>query len=519
MAKLIVSNLASPGNLGLNTEDAGVDAPIDFAKIANNCVISKDNRLAARQGFEAVAPTVAFTGTVKSMYEVTNVDGTTDIVWGAGSKIYAGYPGKADITGALTITDSHWQFTILQNTLLAAQAGHAPIAWQKVAGVWTQQTITLPNGSASIPNIINENPNICATAFGRVFLADGTTQKAMIWFSEELNPLNFTTAGAGFLDLSTVLLGGDRLVAIASIGNRLLFLCSNQVVIYKANLYIDPADTVTPFLELEEVVKGVGCIARDSVVNTGTDVLWLAEQGLVSFGRLVQNDGQLPIGDISSNVHSAIQDEINATSDLRTVKAIWWATEKTYLILFRQSNRMYCFNTKNPAKPAVCTRWENIKTINSMVFDTNRNIYFGGENTFFIYRGYGSSTDSYRFQYYSGHLDFGDPSAFKFLKNISFLVLTSDTQPTSVKWAFDYSSAFESSAFPVSAVGGLTPEYNTSNTEYNIAEYSAGASITELRTQANLSGQYLQFGIETDVKGNPFVVYRTEVQVVGGKAY
>lgn len=516
MAKLTISNLASPGNLGLNTEDAGVDAPIDFAKIANNCVISKDNRLAARQGFDPIAPTVAFTGTVKSMYEVTNTDGTSEIIWGAGNKIYAGYPGKTDITESLTITDDHWQFTVLQNTLVAAQAGHAPVAWQKVLGVWTQQAITLPTGSGSIPNLVNENPDVCATVFGRVFLANGTTLKSVVWFSEELNPLDFSAGGAGSLDLSEVLLGGDRIVSIASIGNRLLILCVNQVVIYR---YIEPTVSDPIFLELEEVVKGVGCIARDSVVNTGTDVIWLSEQGLVSFGRLVQNDGQLPIGDVSVNVHSALQDDINAATDTSTVKAIWWASEKSYLILFRQSNKIYCFNMKNPSKAAVCTSWSNIKTINSMVFDTNRDIYFGGEDTFFVYRGYGSSSDIYRFQYFTGHLDFGDPSAFKFLKNISFLVLTSDTQPSTVKWAFDYSNAYESSSFPVSSVGGVTAEYNDPSTEYNISEYSAGASIVELRTQAYLSGQYLQFAIETDVKGNPFVVYRAEVQVVGGKAY
>jgi hypothetical protein len=506
MSRLTVVNLPSPGSLGLNTEDAGVDAPTDYAKVATNCVVSKDKRLAARKSFEAYSPLTSFTGTVKSIFPTIDVDGTKTYIWGAGNKVYAGYPTWTDITGALSITDDDWKFCSLQSTVFATQQGHTPAAWRRIAGVWTAQSITMPSDMST------DKPDVCLAAFGRVFTANGDTIKNKIWFSEELNPLNFTTAGAGFLDLSTVLFGGDNIVGLSALGNRLVISCTNQTVLYTF------VENGTPFLVLDEVIKGVGCVSRDSIVNTGTDLIWLADQGLVSLGRLVQNSGQLPMGDVSFNVHTAIQTETDGVADKTTIKACWWAAEKTYLILFKESGRIYSFNLKvNQNEAPVCTLWNNIKDITCLTSDYDRNLLFGGTNKWLIYQNYGSSADSYQFSYYSGYMDFKDPSAFKFLKSISFLVKTSNNQPTVVKWAFDYSDQYESNAFDVGGVGGTVAEYNIA--EYGIAEYSSGPGLQDLRSIAGRSGQYLQFGIETEINGNEFVVYRCEVQVTAGKSY
>lgn len=509
--KLNVVNIPSPGTLGLNTEDAGVAMATEYAKVATNCVVTRDNRLAARQAFTAIAPTTAFTGTVKSVFETINTDGTSEIIFAANNKIYSGYPAYTDITGAGTITDSNWQFALLQNTLFAVQAGHAPKAWRKVANVWTTQTITMPAGPTP-PDLTNQQPNVCLAAFGRMWVADGSTNKTTIWISEELNPLNFTTAGAAFLQVGENLLGGDRIVALGSIGNKLLALCTNQILIYEVN------PDVTPYLTLSEVVKGVGCIARDSVVNTGTDLLWLANQGVVSFGRLDRNNGQLPVGDVSMNIHSLLQDEIAVTSNFNNVKACWWATEKSYLLLMKDTGKIYVFNLQQKSNAGVVvTKWEDIKTVSSMMFTSTRQLYFGGQNTLFAYRFYGSLTDTYRFSYYSGFLDLGDPSVFKFLKNISFLVKTSGNQPSVIKWAFDYSESYNSSLTLQEGSTGVVSEYNIA--EYNNSEYSAGSGLTERRTVANSSGQYLQYGIEADIKGSEFTVYRVELQATAGKSY
>lgn len=506
MAQLNTENIPSPGSLGINTEDSGVDAPTAFAKIALNCVVSRDNRLAARKGFEALAPTSGFSGAVKQMFEVINLDGTKEFIWTTPTKVYAGYPTHTDITGALSVTGGDWQFCNLQNTVFATQRSHTPAAWRKITGTWTAQTITMPSDMST------EKPDVCLSAFGRVFAANGSNVKYKIWFSEELNPLNFTTAGAGSLDISKAMVGNDNIVALANFGNRLIILCEKQTIVYS----VDTA--ASPFLVLEEVIKGIGCVSRDSVVNTGSDLLWLAKQGVVSLSRLTSSDGQLPIGDISANVHSLLQNAIGVTVDRNTIKACWWEAERSYLLLFPTLDTVYCFNLRvtSESGPSTTT-WDTTKSMSCIMSDIDRNLYFGGTDTWLIYRGYGSNSDKYRLKYYSGFMDFKDPTSFKNLKNLSFQVKTGTEQTTSIKWAFDYSDTFEADAFVTTGIGGLASEYGIA--EYGLAEFAAGPQIHDMRTVGGLSGQYLQFGLETEVQGNEYVIYNTEVHVTMGKRY
>jgi hypothetical protein len=509
MARLNVINIPSPGILGLNTEDTGVDLPIEFAKIATNGVISQDGRMSARKGLDEYTPVTPFTGEVKSIYEVINDDGTTELIWSAGNKIYAGYPNAVDITGGATITDDNWQFAFLQDKLYAVQAGHTMLSWKKIAGVWTPQVFTY--GASPGELIVTDEPNSIISAFGRLFVADGVN-KQKVWFSTELDGLDFDSFGSGFIDISEVVVGGDNVVAVSSMGNRLVIHCRNQTVLY----FVDPE--ATPFLELEEVIVGVGCLARDSIVNTGTDLLWLADQGIVSVGRLIQSDGQMPIGNISKHIHTAIQDELDNVSSFEGIKAVWWSVDKAYLLFFKDTKNLWYFNFRNPkAEAPVCFKWTNMKTTTSLYSTVNRELLFGGEDTFYFYRTYGSSIDSYTFSYYSGYLDFGAPESFKFLKNLSFLVKTSVDQAVSIKWAFDYNDIFESVVSVTKGGGGEAAEYGSS--EYGEGEYGGGSKLYDLRTQASLSGQSLQFGIETQIIGSEFVVFRCEVQATLGKSY
>lgn len=506
MARIITNSVTSPGSLGINSEDSGVNAPTAYSKVATNFVVSRDNRLAARKAFDAFNPSTAFTGNVKQIFEVINVDGTKEFIWSTANKVYAGYPAYTDITAALTPTAGDWKFCNLQNTVFATQRNHDAIAWRKIAGVWTQQAITFH------PDKVGQQFDTCLSAFGRVFIANSATNKYIVWFSEELNPLNFSTGGSGKLDISKAMVGNDNIVALANFGNRLIILCEKQVLIYSVDV------TASPFLVLEETLKGVGCVSRDSVVNTGSDLLWLAKQGVVSFSRLVSSDGQLPIGDVSGNVHTLLQNAISVTADLTTIKGCWWEAERSYLLLFPQLDNIFCFNLRVMSETGPSTTvWDSIKSINTVVSDIDRNLYFGATNTWFVYRNYGSVSDKYSLRYLSGYLDFGDSASFKNLKNLSYQIKTSDNQTTIIKWAFDYSDVYEAEAFTVLGVGGVASEYGSA--EYGIAEYAAGPQLYDVRSVGARSGQYLQFGLETEIKGNEYVIYNAEIHVTTGKKY
>ena len=41
-------------------------------------------------------------------------------------------------------------------------------------------------------------------------------------------------------------------------------------------------------MTLADTISGVGCVGRDTVQSTGTDLIFMSHMGLKSFGRTVQ---------------------------------------------------------------------------------------------------------------------------------------------------------------------------------------------------------------------------------------
>jgi len=69
-------------------------------------------------------------------------------------------------------------------------------------------------------------------------------------------------------------------------------------------VYSGANDVVTSnVFKLHDTVEGVGCVARDSVQHTGTDIVFLSDSGVRSFGRVIQ-EKSMPMRDISRNVRN-----------------------------------------------------------------------------------------------------------------------------------------------------------------------------------------------------------------------
>jgi len=69
-------SISAPGFFGLNSQEAAVDLPINWALDAYNCVIDQYGRIAARKGWvqETVTPLVSGTP-IKTIFEYIKVDG------------------------------------------------------------------------------------------------------------------------------------------------------------------------------------------------------------------------------------------------------------------------------------------------------------------------------------------------------------------------------------------------------------------------------------------------------------
>jgi len=91
---------------------------------------------------------------------------------------------------------------------------------------------------------------------------------------------------------------------------------------------------------LQDTVAGIGCVDRDTVQYTGTDVLFLSHTGLKSFGRTIQQKS-MPVSSLSANIS---KDIINALQTENTFfRSAYSPEEGFYLLTFVGQDNTYCF--------------------------------------------------------------------------------------------------------------------------------------------------------------------------------
>jgi len=519
--QLSVINSAGPGSLGINKEDPAVNLPLEFCLSAWNCVIETDGRLTSRKALVEIPQTevagepptyIGPSAAIKSIYESIKPDGVTDLVMGSGTEIWQYTPSDdtyMEITLAVAPTAGEWQFQAMKDKMLATQAGHTVKAFVRdVNSDWTETgaTYTEPSG------LTNEEFSICHAAYGRMFIGGGPTNPKKVYWTPVLEPHTFTGVGSGALDLSEVFTNGqDEVVAIATHSGFLVFLCKKQTVVFALPEDRDPA-----YMTLVEVINDVGCTSKWSVASVGADLVWAAQQGMVSLGRLLQQKS-MPYGNVSKKVHFDFL-STQQTAGAGALKSVFLQDSEN-LLVFHNHSGCWCFNTrKTPAgEAAIATRWDQFPgNVYCGVFTNDGEAIFGGDGVLYKYRTYGSSDAPYTMRYYSGYMDFQAPSNLKFLKKFAYVLRGASSQAVTFKWAFDYNTNFAGYTDTIGD-GSAEAEYNVA--EYDIAEYSMGEMIEEVRVNATRSGKVLQIGVEAIIKGDPVGIYSVAAYVTGGKTY
>jgi len=530
---IITGSIQAPGFSGLDIQDASVQLTSGYALEAFNCVIDKYGRIGARKGWTKVN-TSAISGTppVKTVFELVKSDGNV-IFSCAGNKIYT---GTATLTAAVngtvvdaagtgttayTISNDNWQIAPMPynhggNTsahAIFAQASHPILVYHKTGnsshnhtGSYGFQRLgdvgTLPSGYS----VTTFTPNCAMTAYGRLWVANISTDTQTVYFSDLQDPSNFTTGTSGYLDISTVIPTGDGIVALAAHNGFLIIFCHRSILIYA-----NPKDPAT--MTLQDTIKGVGCIARDSVASVfGSDIMFLSETGVQSLGRLIQ-EKSMPLRDVSKNVRDDLIANV-ATETLADIKSVYYATDAFYLLSLPSTGFTYCFDTRSTLEngAARTTIWKSINPRSFCVLE-NRDLYIGAAGYIGKYTGYQDNGASYRWSYYTNYFDFDQPTTIKILKKLGLVVIGGGRQIISIKWGFDYTNNYNSSVIALDPV--TVYEYGTA--EYGIAEYTNGIALDTLKFNASGSGKVLQIGFESDINGSPLSVQKVDMALKTGK--
>jgi len=201
---------------------------------------------------------------------------------------------------------------------------------------------TLP---ASITTLFD--PSCGMGYYGRIWCGGVAEAKDVVYYSNLLDGDNFLDGDTGLIDLSKVW-DNDEVVALAPFYGKLVIFGKNNIVIYSS------PETVGS-LAIDEVIKGVGCVSRDSVQAIGNDLVFLSATGLRSLFRTTEKD-KLPLMDLSVNIKDTLIRNISLSTD---VKSVYVENEGVYIMSFVDKNINYVFDFKHitPNEVPRVTTW------------------------------------------------------------------------------------------------------------------------------------------------------------------
>jgi hypothetical protein len=477
MTRLGVVSLKAPAFGGINLQDNPLQMDYAFALDANNCVLDKYGRVSSRKGYEVV---VADTNPI-AISKYIDSSAEEDLIYVTSTQIKSQTQGVL-ATGVFTDVT-----VILFNNQMFVYDKNSTYKITGAVGSLTATSITMP-----------VNFTTALSTSGRVWGAKGD----VVYWSDLLIGDSFTTGSAGFLNLSKVWANGeDEVVAIADHNNFLIIFGKNQVLIYQG--FKEP-ETMT----LADKIVGFGCVAKHSVQNIGSDVVFLSSTGVRSVMRVIQ-EKSAALGNYSLN----IKKELTQRSQLDTAKSFYSPKDSIYGLCF--NDKAYIFDTSGllPNGSAKVTTWSGNILGSSYYVDRESNLYIGNKDGLCFYNGYADNGKQYKMTFSSGYLDLGDPNQLKFIKMIKSVFLSETTGNIVIKWAYNYSSVFNKET--INIVGNTIAEYG--GALYGVSTYGKGVVAQEKKININGSGNIVQIGVEAPINGGLVSIQRLDIYSTIGR--
>ena len=497
-------NLVAPAFKGVNTEDSPLAQDPSFAEIADNAVIDKRGRIAARKGHTVVTTnkTVLGTDSLYSIKEYRDDAGNTKIFSVGNNKIMSGTTTLVDETpGSYTISANDWKIVNFNDHLFFFQRGYEPLVYSNHVGS-VEALSSHPHATGVASTMYGHE---VLAAYGRLWTADFSTNKSTIYWSDLLDGAAWSGGSSGNIDVSKVWPDGyDEIVALAAHNGLLIIFGKHSIIVYDGAT--SPAS-----MTLSDTVAGIGCVNRDTVQYTGTDVLFLSHTGLKSFGRTIQ-EKSMPISSLSGNITKDIIAALQ--NETQFFRSVYSPEEGFYLLTFTGQDVTYCFDVRGTLENGSyrVTRWPSTK-FTSYTRLEDGTLHVGTTNGISTYTGYSDNGSGYRFKYYSPSLTFGDSARIKILKKLKPTLVGANNSVVFMKWAYDFDTTYATTEFTVGTQ--ITGFYGES--EYTTVEFTGGQLTNQRSLNTTGYGTSVQVGLESEIDGSPLSLQEINVMALIGK--
>jgi hypothetical protein len=497
-------NLVAPAFKGVNTEDSPLAQDPSFAEIADNAVIDKRGRIAARKGHTVVTTnkTVLGTDSLRAIKEYKDNAGNTKIFSVGNNKIISGTATLVDETpGGYSISANDWKIVNFNDHMFFFQRGYEPLIYSNHVGS-VEALSSHPHATGVASTMYGHE---VLAAYGRLWTADFSTNKSTIYWSDLLDGAAWSGGSSGNIDISKVWPDGyDEIVALAAHNGLLIIFGKHSIIVYEGAT--SPAS-----MTLSDTVAGIGCVNRDTVQYTGTDVLFLSHTGLKSFGRTIQ-EKSMPISSLSGNITKDIIAALQNETEF--FRSVYSPEEGFYLLSFTGQDVTYCFDVRSTLENGSyrVTRWPSTK-FTSFTRLEDGTLHIGTTNGISTYTGYSDNGSGYRFKYYSPSLTFGDSSRVKILKKLKPTLVGANNATVFLKWAYDFETTYATAEFTVG--NQITGFYGES--EYTTVEFTAGQLTNARVLNTTGYGTSVQVGLESEIDGFALSLQEINVMALIGK--
>lgn len=492
-------NLVAPAFKGVNTEDSPLAQDPSFAEIADNAVIDKRGRIAARKGHSVLTTdkTALGSGTIRVVHEFEKTSGTNVVLSAGNNKIFTGTTTLTDATpGSYTITADNWKVVNFNEKAYLFQASHHPL-------VYDGSSVVRLDSVSGAAGVIQSNEAVAA--FGRLWVVGVGANTSTVYWSDLLIGHDYTGGTSGSIDVSKVWPDGfDEIVALAAHNGQLIIFGKHSIIVY--------AGAEAPAsMQLADTISGVGCVDRDTVKYTGTDVLFLSHSGLKSFARTIQ-EKSMPISSLSGNITKDIIGSLQTENQF--FRSAYSPEEGFYLLTFAGQDVTYCFDVRGTTENGSyrVTRWVSTG-FSCYTRQEDGTLLIGTSNGISQYTGYTDNTKPYRFKYYSPSLTFGDSSRIKIVKKLKPTLVGANNATVFLKWAYDFKGTYATAEFTVGdQITGFFGE-----SEFTAVEFTGGALTNQRSLNATGYGTSVVVGLEADIDGSQLSLQEINVMALLGK--
>ena len=499
--------------LDTQTHSTALD-PTWFTK-ADNIVYTEGGKVTFRKGVKQ--KTLNGGATIGAMIEHKPTNKFFAGVNGTIYEIDFANPDTAFINPFTTgASASDWQFVEFDVDIYGFQIGATILEY--TGGTWG----TVASKPAGVTTF---DPSCGLGQFGRMWAGGITEDKSTLYYSQLENPDGWATGDAGYVNLKYVW-GGDEIVHIASYAGKLVIFGRENIAIYN-----NPWDVTS--LVLDEVIKGVGCVSRDSVQAVGNDLFFMSDTGVRSLQRTAEaNQDKLPLREISTTVKDEMIAHVTASTN---VKSAYVLDEGLYVVTFPALNVTYVFDITywTPRDTPRVTKWyfEGDREPVSLVYSESYGLMFGQMSGHICsYEGYydadyqGSSVytnNPFTGAFSTVWIDLGNGYISSILKKMLFVVSGGQGTDAGLRVYKDFEQAPATSAtFKLNPTLSGTPyKYGDSASLYGTAKYAPIYGLKEVGLPLAGDAKYMRFEMDGVTNGYKASLQSITLLYKQGKVY